>query len=199
MFTGLVQGVGTVRSFEDGVLLLDSSLASAEDPWRIGESVAVNGCCLTVVAKEPALRFDLSPETLARTALGSVASPGAKVNLERAMKASDRFGGHIVQGHVDAVGSLVSLRPEGNSTVFRFRVPPGSGRYLIDKGSVAIDGISLTVVQPEQDEFDVWIIPHTLEVTCLGNLQPGDAVNLEYDVVAKYVERLASLGCLPQP
>lgn len=161
-----------------------------DDPFRIGESVAVNGCCLTVVSsKGDDAAFDLSEETLVRTNLGGL-HEGFTVNVERAMKPTDRFGGHIVQGHVDAVGELVSRQASETGEVFRFRTPPDGDVLLIDKGSIAIEGISLTVVQPRDGEFDVWVIPHTLSQTTLGGMQPGAQVNLEYDVVAKYVQRL---------
>lgn len=190
MFTGIVQGLGQVIDLAQGVLSVQAPAAFAPEGFDIGESIAVNGCCLTVVADASnILRFDLSPETLARTALGAL-GPGGVVNLERAMRASDRFGGHIVQGHVDAVGTVVSKTPQENATIVRFQVPPEFDRYLIDKGSITIDGISLTVVKPEAGAFDTWIIPHTLEQTNLGTRQAGDAVNLEFDVLAKYVEKL---------
>ncbi|HVT12798.1 MAG TPA: riboflavin synthase [Fimbriimonadaceae bacterium] len=193
MFTGIVESLGEVVGLDGGVLQVLPATALGPDPVRLGESIAVNGCCLTVVAIEPALRFDLSPETLARTSLGALA-PGRHVNLERAMRADGRFGGHIVQGHVDATGEVVSISPAENSTAFRFRVPPGSERYLIDKGSITVDGISLTVVKPEGNEFDAWIIPHTLANTNLGERAAGDRVNLEFDALARYVERLLASG-----
>jgi riboflavin synthase len=188
MFTGLIEQVGRVASLSEGVLLLDVDPSWGGD-CGLGESVAVNGVCLTVVARGPVLRFDLSPETLRRTSLSRLRS-GSLVNLERAMQAGGRFGGHIVQGHVDATGSLDSVRQEGNSQVLRFAYPGEYGKYLIEKGSVAVDGISLTVVAPDDRTFEVWIIPHTLEMTHLADLQPGDPVNLEFDLIAKYVERL---------
>ncbi len=196
MFTGIVEVLGRVRSLEAGVLIVELDQELGPDPVQIGESIAVNGCCLTVVPSGPrapglTLRFDLSPETLARTSLGILA-PGAHVNLERAMRADGRFGGHIVQGHVDATGEVVGVSPSENSTVFRFRVPSGSERYLIDKGSITVDGISLTVVEPQGTEFDVWVVPHTLTATNLGERKSGDRVNLEFDALAKYVERLLS-------
>lgn len=189
MFTGIVQAVGRVSKLDGGVLTLDAPTSFVDGTLEIGESIAVNGCCLTLVSEEGGLRFDLSPETLARTSLGDV-RPGSKVNMERAMQAGARFGGHIVQGHVDATGTLVSIRPEGNSVVYRFQAPAEYDRYLIDKGSVTIDGISLTVVHPDAGAFDVWVIPHTLQETHLGELQPGSRVNLEFDVIARYVEKL---------
>jgi riboflavin synthase len=142
-----------------------------------------------VAAVYTKLTFELSEETINRSSFSSLAV-GDRVNLERAMMASDRFGGHIVQGHVDGVGSIVSIREEGNSSVFRFRVP--SGQYLIEKGSVTLNGISLTVVEPVNEEFDVWVIPHTLANTNLGTLKVGSIVNVEYDMVAKYLEKLAT-------
>ena len=188
MFTGIVESLGEVVSRDGGRLEVRPEPHLAPEGLADGESVAVNGCCLTVLPGG-GLRFDLSPETLDRTSLGDLA-PGARVNLERATVAGGRLGGHVVQGHVDATGTFEGARPEGNSVVMRFRAPLGYGRYLIDKGSVAIEGVSLTVVRPEGDAFEVWVIPHTLECTNLGALRPGDRVNLEFDVLAKYVERL---------
>jgi riboflavin synthase len=189
MFTGIIEGQGSVRSLNEGVLMLDVLSGFVGDPWKMGESVAVNGCCLTVVSADDGLRFDLSPETLARTSLGDL-KPSSKVNLERAMRADGRFGGHIVQGHVDTTGSIISIRASDNSTVFRFSYPKDFDRYLIDKGSITIDGISLTVVDLSDESFDVWVIPHTLQETNLGDRTPGDRVNLEFDLIAKYVERI---------
>ncbi len=189
MFTGLVQAVGRVRRLDGLVLEIEAPPSFFATPLVEGESIAVNGVCLTVVGDS--LRFDLSEETLARTSLGALAE-GDPVNLERAMSASDRFGGHIVQGHVDATAEMVAIEPQEGSTVYRFRTPAGGGRYLIDKGSVTLDGISLTVVRPVGDEFEAWIIPHTLANTNLGSRKVGDQVNLEYDVIAKYVERLVT-------
>lgn len=183
MFTGLIQGVGKVVRLEHGVLEIEAPQSMVD--FVIGESVAVNGCCLTVVREKPHLVFELSPETLARTALMGV----QEVNLERAMRPMDRFGGHIVQGHVDGVGELLEIEPKGDHSRFRFRVEHDA--YLIDKGSIALDGISLTVVEPKNGEFDVWIIPHTLQHTNLRNRKPGDRIHVEYDVVAKHIEKLA--------
>lgn len=188
MFTGIVQALGKVRQLDNLVLEIDAPATFAGEGYEEGESIAINGCCLTVVGFDP-LRFDLSEETLARTDLGDLAA-GAQVNLERAMTPKDRFGGHIVQGHVDATGELIAIEPQEGSSVFRFRIPEEYARYLIDKGSITIDGISLTVVRPEGDTFETWIIPHTLAHTNLGTRKAGDQVNLEFDVIAKYVERL---------
>lgn len=188
MFTGIIQAVGRIVSLEAGTLVVDSQVLDISG-LKIGESIAINGVCLTLIHSiYSKLTFDLSQETVDRSSF-STALAGDKVNLERAMLATDRFGGHIVQGHVDGVGSVVSITPSGNSTIFRFKIP--STRYVIEKGSITLNGVSLTVVEPEGDEFNVWIIPHTLANTNLGSIQAGSAVNVEYDVVAKYVERLA--------
>jgi len=189
VFTGIVEALGRVGAFEGANLAIVPLNPLGDDPIRIGESVAVNGCCLTVVAAGNELRFNVSPETVTRTTLGSF-EPGTAINLERAMRADGRFGGHLVQGHVDGTGSIVSVTPEEGATVFRFRVPDSGAKYLIDKGSIAVDGVSLTVVEPEGSEFNTWIIPHTLANTNLGSRRAGDAVNVEYDVMAKYAERL---------
>lgn len=187
MFTGIIQAVGTIHSFDHGVLLIDAANLDLTH-LQLGESIAVDGVCLTLVEETKVLKFELSPETIARTAFSTLKA-GDTVNLERAMKADDRFGGHIVQGHVDGVGQVVSIREEGNSFVYRFRVP--SSQYLIEKGSITVNGISLTVVEPQNEEFDIWVIPHTIANTNLGRLSPGSPVNIEYDMVAKYLERLA--------
>ena len=161
------------------------------DALALGESIAVNGCCLTIVSADAELMdFEMSPETLDRTALRRLAV-GHCVNLERAMRPADRFGGHIVQGHVDGIATLVHRQDHGDHHEMRFRVDAEADRYLIDKGSVTLDGISLTVVRPNGvGEFDVWVIPHTFEHTTLRDLLPGDPLNVEFDVLAKHVERL---------
>jgi riboflavin synthase len=187
MFTGIVEELGEIRSFTDGTLRI-----GAEDVLsdvRIGDSIAVDGCCLTVTAtgrdeEGGWWEADVSHETLRRTTLGDSA-PGTVVNLERAVRAQDRLGGHIVQGHVDAVGEIVEAVPD-----LRVRVPLDLLRYLVVKGSVTVDGVSLTVVDVLDDGFTVAVIPHTAEVTSLGRKGPGDPVNLEVDVTVKYVERL---------
>ena len=189
MFTGIVEELGEIRSFTDGTLRI-----GAEDVLsdvRIGDSIAVDGCCLTVTAtgrdeQGGWWEADVSHETLRRTTLGDSA-PGTVVNLERAVRAQDRLGCHIVQGHVDAVGEIVEGVPD-----LRVRVPLDLLRYLVVKGSVTVDGVSLTVVDVLDDGFTVAVIPHTMEVTTLGHKGPGDLVNLEMDVTAKYVERLLS-------
>jgi riboflavin synthase len=183
MFTGIVEELGRLESLEHGRLRIAATRV-VEDA-SIGDSIAVNGCCLTVVAfGDSWWEADVSDETISRTSLASLA-PGDGINLERAVRVSDRLGGHIVQGHVDGVGEIVEPVPD-----LRVRVPAGLTRYLVEKGSVTVDGVSLTVVDALDDGFTVAIIPHTAEVTTLGAKRPGDLVNLEVDVMAKYVERL---------
>lgn len=186
MFTGIIQAQGKV-SLNTGPALAISPQWTDKD-IQLGESIAVNGVCLTVVSTEDGLRFDLSPETLERTALGRL-KPGDFVNLERALRVGDRLGGHFVQGHVDAVGMLAGRRKEENSEVLTFEVPEGWDRYLIEKGSVCVDGISLTVAETLDQVFEVWVIPHTLQETNLGTMAVGTQVNLEFDMLAKYVEK----------
>ena len=185
MFTGIVEELGRLESLRDGRLRIAAT--RVVDRVAIGESIAVNGCCLTVVAfGDDWWEADVSDETISRTNLASL-SDGDGLNLERAVRASDRLGGHIVQGHVDGVGEIVEPVPD-----LRVRVPAGLARYLVEKGSVAVDGVSLTIVEPLDDGFTVAIIPHTADATTLGAKRPGDLVNVEVDVMAKYVERLVS-------
>lgn len=190
MFTGIVQATGRVVSCGPTEIQIHDPGVWISDPWQLGESIAINGCCLTLVSyTEPGLSFDLSEETWRRTSLSKL-KVGDAVNLERAMRAEDRFGGHIVQGHVDQIGHIVSIRPVGNSHVFTFEVP--HPQYLIDKGSITIEGVSLTVVEPRGGEFDVWVVPQTFQQTTFGFAQTGDKVNVEYDVLARYLEKLVS-------
>ena len=188
MFTGLVREVGKVVSFEDGRLRVESTIAAS-----VGDSVAIDGVCLTVVdGDRSTLGFDAVPETLARTTLGAL-GPGEPVNLEPALRAGEALGGHYVQGHVDGVGRIRSVDDEGEGRRVWFDAPPGLLRYCVEKGSIAVDGVSLTVAGLDDDGFAVALVPHTLEATTLGKAASGDAVNLEADVLAKYVERLAGL------
>ena len=188
MFTGLVREVGKVVSFEDGRLRVESTIAAS-----VGDSVAIDGVCLTVVdGDRSTLGFDAVPETLARTTLGAL-GPGEPVNLEPALRAGEALGGHYVQGHVDGVGRVRSVDDEGEGRRVWFDAPPGLLRYCVEKGSIAVDGVSLTVAGLDDDGFAVALVPHTLEATTLGKAASGDAVNLEADVLAKYVERLAGL------
>jgi riboflavin synthase len=188
VFTGLVREVGTVVSFEDGRLRVESSIAAA-----IGESVAIEGVCVTVVdGDRKTLAFDAVPETLARTTIRRL-EPGAAVNLEPALRAGDALGGHYVQGHVDGVGRIRSVEPEGNGRRVWVDAPPEVLHFCVEKGSIAVDGVSLTVADLDGDGFAVALVPHTLTVTTLGDAAAGDEVNLESDVLAKYVEKLVGL------
>ena len=196
MFTGIVEEVGEVVDLtqDDDVVVLTVRAQRVADLAH-GDSIAVNGCCLTAVDPQRAgagsdlIRLELVPETLKRTSLGSV-GPGAKVNLERAVPAGGRLDGHIVQGHVDGIGTVVSRTPGERSDEVRFSLPADLARYVVEKGSVAVDGVSLTVAAVYPDGFGVALIPTTLADTTLGVRRPGDPVNLEVDVLAKYVERL---------
>ncbi len=189
MFTGIVEAVGEVsaispRGAATRLAVRAPALAGAV---RLGDSVAVNGCCLTIAEPDAVeLRFDAIPETLARTALGDLA-PGARVNLERAMAASARFDGHLVQGHVDEAGRVRRLVRSGEDVRLHVETSPGFAELLVPKGSVTVQGVSLTVVGVARDGFDVALIPHTLAVTTLGGLAEGARVNLEADVLGKYV------------
>lgn len=189
MFTGIVEELGSVASLDGPRLRIDANVVL--DDVTMGASTAVNGVCLTVVAwGDGWWEADVSEETFARTSLGSL-EPGDPVNLERPVRLEDRLGGHLVQGHVDAVGTVVHPAPD-----LRVQVPPTLLRYIVEKGSITVDGVSLTAVDVLADGFTVALIPHTAEVTTLGRRGPGDAVNLEVDVMAKYAERLLA-GHLP--
>ncbi|MBI2497994.1 MAG: riboflavin synthase [Opitutae bacterium] len=194
MFTGIIEETGRVASF-----------TRAADAWKlqvtarlvtgdvaVGDSVAVNGCCLTVVRCDAGnLWFDVLEETRRLTSFAQLA-PDSAVNLERSLRADSRLGGHFVSGHIDAPGRIEIIEPRGQDHYLRVRVPEGQGRYLVYKGSIAIDGISLTVAEVSEDSFAVWLIPHTLAVTNLGEKKAGDTVNLEFDLLAKYVEKLTA-------
>ena len=189
MFTGLVAGKGTVRTLRDGRLEVETPLAAE---LSSGDSVAVNGVCLTAVQPDGAsFRADVMPETLRRSSLGPLGE-GDEVNLELPLRAGDRMGGHMVQGHVDATGRVEEVREEGFSRVVRVSAASDSLRYVVEKGSIAVDGVSLTVSAVDDRAFEVSLIPETLERTTLGEAAPGRTVNLEVDVLAKYVEKLRS-------
>jgi riboflavin synthase len=193
MFTGLVEEVGTVRSVTpvgDGARVVIEAALVLSDA-ELGASIAVNGCCLTVVEFDgDSWAADAVPETLERTNIGNLA-PGDAVNLERPLAANGRYGGHVVQGHVDATATITSVTElDDGSYRYTFALPPSLAAYVVEKGSVALDGISLTVASVDASSFSIAVIPHTHEVTTLGRRTVGDAVNVEADVLAKYVERL---------
>jgi riboflavin synthase len=192
MFTGLVLGMGEIAAEqprEGGIRLwIDAGPIAAEA--ATGDSVAVDGCCLTVVAQEETrLGFDVIPESLRRTALGAK-GVGSRVNLELPLRPSDRMGGHFVQGHVDGTAEMLARTEEGDDVIMSFSIPESLAGQVVEKGSIAIDGVSLTVAGVEGDTFSVALIPHTLEVTTMGALKVGDRVNLEGDILAKYVANL---------
>lgn len=192
MFTGLIEDLGTVRELQrsaDSVRLKVATRIPMEE-IRMGESIAVNGICLTVVAFGGGIfSADVSPETLDRSSLGRLAT-GSRVNLERALRLSDRLGGHLVSGHIDGVGEITERSQDGNAVRFGFAVAPSLSRYIVEKGSIAIDGISLTVNAVASEGFSVAVIPHSLAQTTLQERLVGDRVNIETDLIGKYVERL---------
>ena len=188
MFTGIVEEVGVVAKISDNGMTVRAS--KVLEDVKLGDSIAVNGTCLTAVSfTKSEFSVDLSPETMRRTSLGQL-SEGSSVNLERALLASDRMGGHIVQGHVDGTGRIMSSKTEGDSIIFRVRIPKRLNPYIVEKGFVAVDGISLTVVKRGASSFTLAVIPYTLKNTSLASLSVGDRVNLEADILAKYVESL---------
>jgi riboflavin synthase len=197
MFTGLIESLGHVISFEDDntrdgklMTLADKTIASQ---LAIGESVAVNGACLTVVQKDSeSFRFQVGPETLLKTNLGELRA-GDRVNLERSLRVGDRLGGHFVQGHVDAIGRIAERAIQGEWETVRFCCPVELTRLMVPKGSIAVDGISLTLVDVAADWFSVMLIPHTLANTILGFKKTGDSINLEADMLAKHVQKLLNL------
>ena len=192
MFTGIIQGLGTLfekRPAGGGMIFGLEADFALTDPEE-GESIAVNGACLTARnIKGRRFYVDVSPESLTRTVLGRLQA-GQRVNLERALRLSDRLGGHLVSGHVDTQGQVEQRRSAGDFTLFTFSLDPGLTKYVIEKGSITINGVSLTVNSCEHDRFSVSIIPHTLAVTTLGALKVGDQVNIEVDMIGKYVEKL---------
>jgi riboflavin synthase len=190
MFTGIVRELATVASFDGSRLVVTAPETAAHA--AVGDSVAVAGVCLTVVeTAEGQLAFDVVPETLSRTALAGLV-PGSAVNLEPSLRVGDQLGGHVVQGHVDAAGRVRSITPDGDGRRVWIDAPESVLGYCIEKGSIAVDGASLTIAAYDDVGFEVVLIPHTLAVTTLGALEPGDAVNLEADVLGKVVERLVA-------
>lgn len=192
MFTGIIEESGQVQSFrshESGWTLSVSARVALEGV-RVGDSIAVNGCCLTVTRfGDGQLHFDVLNETRRLTNFSTLA-PGSKVNLERSLPAGGRLGGHFVTGHIDGTGVIERLEPRGHDVILRIAAAAGAGRGLVRKGSIAVDGISLTVADVEEDSFTVWIIPHTLSATNLDQRRAGDLVNLEFDLIGKYVDKL---------
>lgn len=201
MFTGIVEELGTVRSIQRGahsaVLSIGASLVLSD--LKIGDSVAVNGVCLTATGRDGGgFTADVMHETLDRSSLGAL-TVGSRVNLERAMAADGRFGGHIVSGHIDGTGTIRAVRPDDNAVWYTVQAAPELMRYIVEKGSITIDGISLTVASAEADRFSVSLIPHTAAVTTLGRKRVGEAVNLETDIIGKYVEKLLRSGPEQRP
>lgn len=194
MFTGIVEELGTIYSIKRGAssAAIEISADLIFGDLKIGDSVAVNGICLTATSvnlKKKTWTADVMHETLNRSSLGLLNS-GDKVNLERAMAANGRFGGHIVSGHIDGTGHIISMKPDDNAVLISISAAPEILRLIVEKGSITIDGISLTVTEVTETHFSVSIIPHTMKETVLGFKKPGDKVNLENDVIGKYVERL---------
>ena len=195
MFTGIVEETGRVVSFERGAaawrLVIEARIVL--EGTKPGDSIAVNGCCLTVVEAEGRhLQFDLLEETVRLTNLGK-AGPGARVNLERSLRPDGKMGGHFVSGHIDGPGQIAVLEPRGTDRYLRVRYPVAYRGLLVPKGSITVDGVSLTVVEVGDDWFSIWLIPHTMEATNLGGRQAGEVVNLEFDLLAKYIDRLLAL------
>jgi len=198
MFTGLIEGLGTVTSLEseDAGIRLSVRIPAemlqdnVSGPTALGDSVALNGCCLTVIAmNDDVWQFQAGEETLSKTNLGRLQS-GHVVNLERALPANGRLGGHFVQGHVDGQGKVAAIDADGEWVKMWFEVPPALAKCMVTKGSITVDGISLTLVDVETDRFSVALIPHTLSVTTLGTRQVGDPVNIETDILGKYVQKM---------
>ena len=192
MFTGIILHSGIIEAFErrdSGARMRVRT--TDEEPLGRGESVAVNGVCLTALPANGSFVADLSEETLSRTTLGSLGA-GARVNIERALALGDRLGGHLVQGHVDTVGALVSIATEGDFAVHRWSFPPEYADLVVSKGSIAVDGVSLTIVDPDRGSFGAALIPETLHRTTLGTAGIGDPVNLEFDMIGKYIRTLAA-------
>ncbi len=192
MFTGLVEECGEITAIEQGerTARITLSAPKVHAGAHLGDSVAVNGCCLTVVEiSGNLLTFEAVPETLARTNLGDL-KPNSYVNLERPLAVGARLGGHFVQGHIDGVGVVRAVTPDENAVILEIEIPASLRRYFVEKGSIAVDGVSLTVASVREDSFTVWTIPHTREVTTLGKVFVEDRVNLECDILGKYIEQL---------
>jgi riboflavin synthase len=198
MFTGIVLERGRIVALDgdDTGLRLEIEGPQIAARTKPCDSISIDGCCLTVTGVENGrLAFDAVPETLRRTTLGRLAE-GDEVNLEAALRAGDPLGGHYVQGHVDGIGRVATVEPEGDGRRVRIEAPPDLLRYCVEKGSIAVDGVSLTITALREDGFEVALVPHTLEQTTLGGAQAGDTVNLEVDILAKYVEKLVHPGTI---
>ncbi len=192
MFSGIVEAVGRVREATASPAGKRLWIEAPFERLAVGESICVSGVCLTVTAVPPGVfAADVSPETLRRSTLARLGA-GTEVNLEQSLRLGDRLGGHLVFGHVDGIGRVIGLRSEGESYLYEFEAPQSVSRYLVEKGSVAVDGVSLTVFGCGDGRFSVAVIPHTARVTTIGKLAPGDPVNLESDMIARYVEKLAA-------
>ena len=192
MFTGIIEEIGAIKSVISGRMTVSASVVL--EGTKLGDSIAINGICLTVNALTAGtFSVDIMPETLRRTNLGML-RPGARVNLERALLVGGRLGGHFVQGHIDATGKLVSLVPEGDAVIARYNAPSQVMRYVVEKGFIAVDGASVTVVACDDTSFSISLVAFTLEHTTLGRKRSGDAVNLEVDIISKYVEQLEKKG-----
>ena len=190
MFTGIVEEVGRVEAAGDGSLAVAASVVLGD--LKVSDSICVNGVCLTVTEIDArAFTVNVVPETLRRSNLGGL-RPGSGVNLERPLTPNGRMGGHMVQGHVDGTATVASVEPDGEALMFRFHAPPAIMRYVVEKGFIAVDGTSLTIVNCDDGSFSITIIPYTRDNTVFGSLSPGDEVNIEVDILAKYVERLTA-------
>lgn len=196
MFSGIVEEIGTIISLSENKITVRAD--TVIDGTNTGDSISINGTCLTAVGLEDSsFSVEVTPETLRRTNLGELKA-GDSVNLERALKVGDRIGGHMVQGHIEATGSVLSIEPEGDSLLISFGAPEDLMRYVVTKGFIAVDGVSLTIVECDSSSFKVSVIPYTRDHTVLSRVQTGTQVNLETDVMAKYVERLVSYETSPK-
>ncbi len=195
MFTGIIEGVGEVRSArkKDDALLLEIASEFDIERCNVGDSISVNGCCLTITSRlGKCFWADVSEETISRSTLGKL-KPGMRVNLERAMQSGGRFGGHLVQGHVDGIGKVIDIIGKTEIQEFSIEIPHNLSRYMVEKGSIAVDGVSLTISRCKENRFSVVVIPHTKLSSTFSSMRVGDEVNLEVDIIGKYVEKLGFL------
>ncbi|MCX5782821.1 MAG: riboflavin synthase [Elusimicrobia bacterium] len=192
MFTGIIEDIGKIRKISSGKLSVETKL----DDIKIGDSISVNGVCLTVIEVRRSkdfsvIVFDFSPETSSKTNIGKL-KIGSKVNLERAVKIGDRLGGHFITGHIETASKIKSIKKEDNSSVFEISLPKELNKYVVNKGSITVDGVSLTIVKSENECFSVSIVPHTMEKTTFNNKKVGDLINIETDMMAKYSEKISN-------